>query len=65
LDIASLGSHGLNLAALLYAFLLGCICGSALDDAPAVVAWGAHLGRLHLEASLFAFFAKKISLVKA
>ena len=46
-----------------YAFLLGCICGLRSMTAPAVVAWGAHLGWLHLEGSLFAFFAHKISLV--
>jgi uncharacterized membrane protein len=48
---------------LLYAFLIGCICGLRSMTAPAVVAWGSHLGRLHLEGSLFAFFANKISLV--
>jgi uncharacterized membrane protein len=48
---------------LLYAFLLGCICGLRSMTAPAVVAWGAHLGWLHLEGSLLAFFANKISLV--
>jgi uncharacterized membrane protein len=48
---------------LLYAFLLGCICGLRSMTAPAVVAWGAHLGWLHLEGSLLAFFASKISLV--
>jgi uncharacterized membrane protein len=31
--------------------------------APAVVAWGAHLGWLHLQNSLLAFFTHKISLV--
>ncbi len=31
--------------------------------APAVVAWGAHLGWLHLEGSWLEFFASKISLV--
>jgi uncharacterized membrane protein len=48
---------------LLYAFLLGCVCGLRSMTAPAVVAWGAHLGWLHLEGSLLAFFANKISLV--
>ena len=48
---------------LLYAFLLGCICGLRSMTAPAVVAWGAHLGWLHLEGSLLAFVAKKVSLV--
>jgi uncharacterized membrane protein len=48
---------------LFYAFLLGCICGLRSMTAPAVVAWGAHLGWLHLEGSLLAFFAHKISLV--
>ena|ERR1700688_3145696 len=51
------------MAALLSAFLLGCICGLRSMTAAAVVAWGAHLGWLHLEGSLFAFFANKISLV--
>jgi uncharacterized membrane protein len=46
-----------------YAFLLCCICGLRSMTAPAVVAWGAHLGWLHLEGSLLAFFANKISLV--
>jgi uncharacterized membrane protein len=48
---------------LLYAFLLGCICGLRSMTAPALVAWGAHLGWLHLDGSLLAFLANKISLV--
>jgi uncharacterized membrane protein len=48
---------------LLYAFLLGCVCGLRSMTAPAVVAWGVHLGWLHLDGSLLAFFANKISLV--
>jgi uncharacterized membrane protein len=48
---------------LLYAFLLGCVCGLRSMTAPAVVAWGAHLGWLHLDGSLLALFANKISLV--
>jgi uncharacterized membrane protein len=48
---------------LLYAFLLGCVCGLRSMTAPAVVAWGAHLRWLHLDGSLLAFFANKISLV--
>jgi uncharacterized membrane protein len=48
---------------LLYAFLLGCVCGLRSMTAPAVVAWGAHLGWLHLDGSLLAFLANKISLV--
>ncbi len=48
---------------LVYAFLIGCICGLRSMTAPAVVAWGSHLGWLHLEGSLFEFFANKISLV--
>ena len=48
---------------LLYAFLIGCVCGLRSMTAPAVVAWGAHLGWLHLEGSLLAFLANKISLV--
>jgi uncharacterized membrane protein len=48
---------------LLYAFLLGFVCGLRSMTAPAVVAWGAHLGWLHLQGSLLAFLANKISLV--
>jgi uncharacterized membrane protein len=48
---------------LLYAFLLGCVCGLRSMTAPAVVAWGAHLGWLHLQGSPLAFLGKKISLV--
>ncbi len=48
---------------LLSAFLIGCVCGLRSMTAPAVVAWGAHLGRLHLQGSLLAFFAHTISLV--
>jgi uncharacterized membrane protein len=47
----------------LYAFLLGCVCGLRSMTAPAVVAWSAHLGWLHLEGSPLAFLANKISLV--
>ena len=48
---------------LLYAFLLGCVCGLRSMTAPAVVAWGAHLGWLHFEGGLFGFFANKITLI--
>jgi uncharacterized membrane protein len=48
---------------LLFAFLIGCICGLRSMTAPAVVAWGAHLGWLHLQGSLLAFFTNKFSLV--
>jgi uncharacterized membrane protein len=48
---------------LLYAFLIGCICGLRSMTAPAVVAWGAHLGWLHLQGSLLAFLAQPVSLV--
>ena len=48
---------------LLYALLLGCVCGLRSMTAPAVVAWGAHLGWLHLQGSPLAFLANKISLV--
>jgi uncharacterized membrane protein len=48
---------------LLYAFLLGCVCGLRSMTAPAVVAWGAHLGWLRLEGSLLAFLSNKISLI--
>jgi uncharacterized membrane protein len=48
---------------LLGAFLIGCVCGLRSMSAPAVVAWGAHLGWLHLQGSLLAFFVHKLSLV--
>ena len=48
---------------LLYALLLGCVCGLRSMTAPAAVAWGAHLGWLHLQGSPLAFLAHKISLV--
>ena len=48
---------------LLYAFLIGCVCGLRSMTAPAVVAWGAHLGWLHLQGSWLGFFASKISLI--
>ena len=48
---------------LLYAFLIGCVCGLRSMTAPAAVAWGAHLGWLHLHTGLLAFFAHKISLI--
>jgi uncharacterized membrane protein len=47
---------------LLFAFLIGCVCGLRSMTAPAVVAWGAHLGWLHLQGSLLAFLDNKISL---
>lgn len=48
---------------LLFAFLIGCICGLRSMTAPAVVAWGAHLGWLSLDGSFLDFFANRISLV--
>jgi uncharacterized membrane protein len=48
---------------LLSAFLIGCVCGLRSMTAPAVVAWGAHLGWLHLEGGWLAFLANKISLI--
>jgi uncharacterized membrane protein len=48
---------------LMYVFLIGCVCGLRSMTAPAVVAWGAHLGWLHLEGSWLSFFANKITLV--
>jgi uncharacterized membrane protein len=48
---------------LLCAFLIGCVCGLRSMTAPAVIAWGAHLGWLHLEGGLLGFFASKITLV--
>jgi uncharacterized membrane protein len=50
------------MAILLFAFLIGCVCGLRSMVAPAVVAWGAHLGWLHLDGSWPAFLANKISL---
>jgi uncharacterized membrane protein len=48
---------------LLYAFLIGVVCGLRSMTAPAAVAWGAHLGWLHLQGSWLGLFANKISLV--
>jgi uncharacterized membrane protein len=48
---------------LLFALLLGVVCGLRSMTAPAVVAWGARLGWLHLGGSFLAFFASTISLV--
>jgi uncharacterized membrane protein len=47
---------------LLFAFLIGCVCGLRSMTAPAVVAWGAHMGWLHLDGSWLAWLANKISL---
>jgi uncharacterized membrane protein len=47
---------------LLFAFLIGCVCGLRSMTAPAVVAWGAHMGWLHLEGSWLAWVVNKISL---
>jgi uncharacterized membrane protein len=49
--------------ALLFAFLIGGVCGLRSMTAPAVAAWGARLGWLHLDGTLLAFLASKISLV--
>ncbi len=46
----SCASHGGSMVLLLCAFLMGCVCGLRSMTAPAVVAWGAHLGWLHLQA---------------
>ena len=48
---------------LFFTFLIGCVCGLRSMTAPAVVAWGAHLGWLHHDGGLLGFFANKISLV--
>jgi uncharacterized membrane protein len=48
---------------LLFALLIGCICGLRSMTAPALVAWGAHLGWLHLEGSRLAFFAHPVTLL--
>jgi uncharacterized membrane protein len=47
---------------LFFAFLIGCVAGLRSMTAPAVVAWGAHFGWLHLDGSWLVFFAGKISL---
>jgi uncharacterized membrane protein len=47
---------------LLCAFLIGVVCGLRSMTAPAVIAWGAHLGWVHLQGSWLGFFANKISL---
>src|ERR1700761_1565415 len=49
--------------ALLFSLLIGVVCGLRSMTAPAVIAWGARLGWLHLGGSFLAFFANKISLV--
>ena len=48
---------------LLYAFLVGCVCGLRSMTAPAVIAWGAHLGWLHGDGGLYRVFANKITLI--
>jgi uncharacterized membrane protein len=48
---------------LLFAFLIGVVCGLRSMTAPAVIAWGAHLGWLHLDGSWLAFLAHKVSLI--
>ena len=48
---------------LLFAFPIGCVCGLRSMTAPAVVAWGAHMGWLHLDGSWLAWVDNKISLV--
>jgi uncharacterized membrane protein len=47
----------------LLAFLIGGVCGLRSMTAPAVVAWGARLGWLHLSGSFLTFLTNKISLV--
>jgi uncharacterized membrane protein len=44
-------------------FLIGCVCGLRSMTAPAVIAWGARLGWLHLDGSPLAFLANQISLI--
>jgi uncharacterized membrane protein len=48
---------------LLFSFLIGSVCGLRSMSAPALIAWGARLGWLHLDGSFLDFFANKISLV--
>ena len=43
----------------LFAFGIGFVAGLRSMMAPAVTAWGAHLGRLHLQNSPLAFMASK------
>jgi hypothetical protein len=47
----------------LFSFLIGFVCGLRSMTAPAVIAWGARLGWLHLDGSPLAFLANQISLV--
>lgn len=48
---------------LLYALLIGAVCGLRSMTAPAVVCWGAHLGWISLAGTPFAFLAHPASLV--
>lgn len=50
-------------SAFIFAFGIGVVAGLRSMLAPAVVAWAAHLGWLHLENSPLAFMGSKISLV--
>ena len=48
---------------LLFAFLIGCVCGLRSMTAPAVVAWGSYLGWLHGDGGLLRLFAHKATLI--
>ena|ERR1700761_4401096 len=49
--------------AFLCCLLIGGICGLRSMTAPALIAWGARLGWLHLGSGFFSFFANQISLI--
>ena len=45
----------------LLAFLIGVVCGSRSLTAPACVAWGAHLGWIHLQSTPLAFMGSIVT----
>jgi uncharacterized membrane protein len=47
--------------ALLFAFLIGCVCGLRTFTGPATVAWGAHLRWLKLGGTIFAFMGSIVT----
>jgi uncharacterized membrane protein len=48
---------------LLLCFFIGVVCGLRAMTAPAVTAWGAHLGWLHFAGTKLSFIANPITLV--
>jgi uncharacterized membrane protein len=46
---------------ILFAFAIGIVAGLRSMTAPAVVAWAAHFGRLHLEGTPLAFLASAVA----